>query len=135
MGQVQIISGVERRRRWSDEQKQAIVAAAFAPGAVVTEVARQADVNSGQIYRWRRDLQMSPPGFAEVVVSSVVDPSDISASVIDVALNDGTHVQIPATTPLELASAVIKALVRRWSRFRVMCGSGCRSDEPTCARA
>ncbi len=112
MGQVQIISGVERRRRWSDEQKQAIVAAAFAPGAVVTEVARRADINSGQIYRWRRDLQMEPSGFAEVVVSSA-GPSDISASVIDVVLSDGIHVQIPAMTPPELASAVIKALVRR----------------------
>ncbi|MBB4200205.1 hypothetical protein CCR94_02245 [Rhodoblastus sphagnicola] len=104
MGQVQVISGVERRRRWNDDQKRAIVAAAFAPGAVVAEVARRADINSGQIYRWRRDLQMSPPGFAEVVVSSVVGPSDISASMIDVALSDGTHVQIPATTPPELSN-------------------------------
>lgn len=38
MGQIQVINGVERRRRWSDDQKRAIVAAEFAPGAVVTEV-------------------------------------------------------------------------------------------------
>ncbi len=112
MGQVQVISGVERRRRWNDEQKQAIVAAAFAPGAVVTEVARRADINSGQIYRWRRDLRAEPPGFAEVVVSST-GPSNISVSVIEIALSDGTRVQIPAMTPPELASAVVKALVRR----------------------
>ena len=55
---------------------------------------------------------MEPSGFAEVVVSSA-GPSDISASVIDVALSDGTRVQIPAMTPPELASAVVKALVRR----------------------
>jgi transposase len=113
MGQIQVISGVERRRRWSDEQKRAIVAAAFAPGAVVADVARRADINSGQIYRWRRDLQAEPSGFSEVVVSSGAGPSDRSASMIDVALSDGSRVQIAAVTPPELATAVIKALVRR----------------------
>jgi transposase len=49
MARVEVISGVERRRRWSADQKRAIGAAAFSPGAVVSEVARRADVNSGQI--------------------------------------------------------------------------------------
>jgi hypothetical protein len=44
MASVEVLAGPERRRRWSIEQKQAIVAAAFRPGAVVREVARQADV-------------------------------------------------------------------------------------------
>src|SRR5215471_57311 len=51
------LSCPERRRRWSVEQKQAIVAAAFRPSAVVRNVARQADVTSSLIYRWRRDLE------------------------------------------------------------------------------
>jgi len=55
---------------------------------------------------------MEPSGFAEVVVSSA-EPSNISVSVIEIALSDGTRVQIPAMTPPELASAVVKALVRR----------------------
>ena len=113
MAQMQLITGVDRRRRWSDEQKRAIVAAAFAPGAVVTEVARRADINSGQIYRWRRDLQVGPSGFAEVVVSPISGSPDISVSVIDVALSDGVRVRIPASIPPELAAAVITALVRR----------------------
>lgn len=44
MAQMQLITDIERRCRWSDEQKRAIVAAAFAPGAVVGQVTRQADV-------------------------------------------------------------------------------------------
>jgi transposase len=44
MVRYQLISGPERRRRWSEEQKRAVVVAAFAPGAVVTEVARRADI-------------------------------------------------------------------------------------------
>lgn len=38
MAQVHVITGVERRRRWSPDQKRTLVAAAFAPGAVVAEV-------------------------------------------------------------------------------------------------
>ncbi len=112
MGQVQIFSGVERRRRWSDEQKRAIVAAAFAPGAVVTEVARRADINSGQIYRWRRELQDgSEQGFAAVVVTD--GPEGRSDPAIDVEFADRAHVRIPASTPPDLAAAVVRALARR----------------------
>ena len=65
MARFQLISGPERRRRWSEEQKRALVAAAFAPGAIVAEVARRADVCAGQIYRWRRELRGAGAGFAE----------------------------------------------------------------------
>jgi transposase len=114
MSQIQIITGVDRRRRWSDEQKQAIIAAAFAPGAVVSAVARQVDVNSGQIYRWRRELRAGSSGFAEVVVSPGSVPPDRSAvSVIDVELDGGVRVRLPASISPELAAAVLAALVRR----------------------
>ena len=51
MSRVEIITGPERRRRWSAEQKRAIVAESLAPGAVVTEIARRMDIRPGQIYR------------------------------------------------------------------------------------
>ena len=57
MARVEIITGLERRRSWGEEQKRAIVAAAFAPGAIVADVARRAAVCAGQIYRWRQELQ------------------------------------------------------------------------------
>jgi transposase len=41
MSRVEVLSGPERRRRWSAEQKRSIVAEAFAPGASVCEVARR----------------------------------------------------------------------------------------------
>ena len=69
MASVEVLAGPERRRRWSIEQKQAIVAAAFEPGAVVRDVARQADVTSSLIYRWRRDLRAAANGFAQVLVA------------------------------------------------------------------
>ena len=48
MSRVEVLSGPERRRRWSLEQKRSIVAEAFAPGASVCEVARQRDVVPGR---------------------------------------------------------------------------------------
>ena len=63
MSGVEVLSGPERRRRWSAEQKRSIVAEAFAPGASVCEVARRRDVVPGQIYRWRHDLRSIAAGF------------------------------------------------------------------------
>src|SRR5437660_12280941 len=73
MVRVEVLSGPERRRRWSIEQKQAIVAAAFGPGAIVRDVARQADVTPSLIYRWRRDLRAAGSGFAQVLVAPAGD--------------------------------------------------------------
>lgn len=47
IARVEVITGPERRRRWSAEQKRAIVAESLAPGAVVTEIARRAEIGSG----------------------------------------------------------------------------------------
>jgi transposase len=58
MARVEVITGPERRRRWGAEQKPAIVAASLAPGAVVTEIARRADICAGQIYRWAPNSSM-----------------------------------------------------------------------------
>jgi len=114
MAQIQVMPGVERRRRWSDDQKRALVAAAFAPGAVVAEVARQADVNTGLIYRWRKELREVSHGFAEVVVSPVsASPADRCGAVIEVAIGGNVHMRIPAAAPPELAAAVVKALAHR----------------------
>src|SRR5258705_8558722 len=73
MASVEVLAGPERRRRWSVEQKQAIVAAAFGPGAVVRDVARRADVTASLIYRWRRDLRAAANGFAQVLVAPAGD--------------------------------------------------------------
>ena len=56
MAQVHVLTGPERRRRFSRRGEAGACRAAFAPGAVVSDVARQADVCSSLIYRWRREL-------------------------------------------------------------------------------
>jgi transposase len=114
MGEVHVLSGPERRRRWSFEQKQALVSAAFSPGAIVRDVARQADVCASQIYRWRRECRGERPGFTEMVVvgaGAVDQRRDVPA--VEIAFAGKVQVRIPASTRPELAAAIVKALAGR----------------------
>jgi transposase len=115
MASVEVLAGPERRRRWSLEQKRAIVTAAFKPGAVVRDVARQADVTSSLIYRWRRDLRTASNGFARVILAP---PGDSATALppmpaIEIELAGNTCVRIPASVSPALAAAVVEALARR----------------------
>ena len=115
MASVEVLAGPERRRRWSIEQKQAIVAAAFEPGAVVREVARRCDVTSSLIYRWRRDLRAATNGFARVLVAPAGDGISAPPSVpaIELELAGNARIRIPASVSPALAAAVVAALARR----------------------
>lgn len=53
----EVIVGVERRRRWSDEQKLSIVMEVGVLGTTVAEVARRHDLTRQHIYQWRRELR------------------------------------------------------------------------------
>ena len=54
---MEIITGVERRRRWRVEEKLRIVAECERPGACLAAVARQHDVSSGLLWNWRRQAR------------------------------------------------------------------------------
>ena len=53
---VEVITSVQRRRRWSRAEKERIVAAAMEPGAIASEVARSAGIHTSQLFRWRQQL-------------------------------------------------------------------------------
>jgi transposase len=53
-GRVEIITGPERRRRWSEEEKLQLVAEACHPGSSVSQVARRRGINPSQLFAWRR---------------------------------------------------------------------------------
>ena len=121
MARVEVITGPERRRRWSDDQKRAIVTASFAPGAVVSEVARRADVSSGQIYRWRQEFRAAAAGFAQVLIAPAESAATNDANdttpcfepAIEVEFAGKVRARIPGSISPELAAAVVKALSRR----------------------
>lgn len=51
------ILGVERRRRWGDDDKLAIVSSVGVDGATVTQVAQRHEITRQQIYAWRHELK------------------------------------------------------------------------------
>ena len=53
-GRVDIRVGVGRRRRWSAEAKGRVVAESYAPGAVVSEVARRHEIAPQHLFAWRK---------------------------------------------------------------------------------
>ena len=71
MDRIEVITSVERRRRWSVAEKARLVAAMDEPGAVVTEIARRAEVSASLLYRWRRELKgtRNSPTFVAVRVA------------------------------------------------------------------
>lgn len=53
---IEVITSVERRRRWSREDKERLVAACFEQDAVISEIARAAGIHVSQLFRWRKEL-------------------------------------------------------------------------------
>lgn len=54
---MEVLTGPERRRRWSAEEKMAMVRESFEPGKSVSMVARQHGVNPNQLFGWRKLYQ------------------------------------------------------------------------------
>ena len=107
MSQVTVISGIERRRRWTEQQKQDLVAAVSAPGANVAEIARRADLRPNQIYKWRRQMDEAAQGFAEVRMQP--DPVPAMATTIVVEFERAV-VRIPTGASPGLVLAVLKTI-------------------------
>ncbi len=51
---VEVVTSVQRRRRWSPEQKLEIVKQTNEPGSSVSMVARQFGISAAQLFQWRK---------------------------------------------------------------------------------
>lgn len=115
MGRMTLITGVERRRRWSLEERAQILAAVEEPGAVVAEVARRSDVCTSLVYKWRREARSaaSGPGFVSVIVEQPTQPpapaSGPELCAILVEMKD-VRIRIGANAQSALIAATLKAL-------------------------
>jgi transposase len=103
---IEVITGVERRRRWSWDQKRAIVEESLSPHASAAAIARRHRIGTGQLYTWRRQLlkrQLTEtPRFARVEVA--VEPPRLTGPIatpvigtvgtIEITLADGTSVRV-----------------------------------------
>ena len=62
---VEVLAGVERRRRWSFEEKARIVEASYAANTSVSALARRYGIALGLLFTWRRQAREGRLGGAE----------------------------------------------------------------------
>lgn len=88
---IEVITSVERRRRWSREDKERLVAACLEPDAVISEVARAAGIHVSQLFRWRKELCRVERPRADVATTLVpVIVSEAAPTVLPVSAETST---------------------------------------------
>jgi transposase len=81
---IEVITGVGRRRRWTDEEKAWIVAESLDPATTVSAVARRYGLHASQLFTWRQQLAApavrDAPAFVPVVVAEdgAVAPAEMA---------------------------------------------------------
>ena len=101
----ELLGRVERRRRFSVEQKLTVLAEAMAPGANMSEVARRHGLVPAQVYKWRR--------LAELGVIGMPGASELPSFVAVEIAKDVRS--LPAVVP-ESKPAVVSDAPRRRQR-------------------
>jgi transposase len=105
-GRVDIQVGAGRRRRWSREAKGRIVAESYAPGAVVSEVARRHDISPQHLFAWRKAARAGllglpyeeAPMFVPVVTELRHD-----------GVTSGASNRVSTAITIEICGAVVRA--------------------------
>jgi len=130
---MEIITGVERRRRWSPEEKLRIVAEAEQPGVGIAEIARRYEISRGLLWNWRSQIRSGalkpepPPIFYPV--QTIREPADgngprpvepspaarqeqVSDGKIEITLPDGTSIKVGHDIGLATLRRVLTVLRR-----------------------
>jgi len=123
---VDTIGPVRRHNRfWPEALKREIVAASFEPGASVSVVARRYDINSNQVFAWRKHYresggvagEPSGPQLLPVTVTAeadaVVPASPGAADTIEIELGDKYRVRVGSGVDGKALRRVLDALERR----------------------
>jgi transposase len=115
------VLGVERRRRWSEEDKLSIVSSVGIDGATVTQVACRCDVTRQQIYRWRHELKKKglwpldegtvflPVDF-QVAEIATPEPKPAPAVPLELRLRDSRCLHFDSTMDPVSLTALIRAV-------------------------
>jgi transposase len=114
-----------RRRSWPDALKREIVAASLEPGASVSVIARRYDVNTNQLFIWRRrygdevrDMSGSAgPGLLPVTITEErapePAPSPAAGGKIEIELANGYRVLVEASVDVKALRRILDVLERR----------------------
>jgi transposase len=127
---VEVLSGVERRRRWSRDVKMRIIEETLVPGAVVTEIARRHGIATSLLFTWRRRARLATvalagprlvpvqltPAAAESV-RSIEAPAAMlprkRRGLIEIELGDGKRVSVDENVDADALRRVLEVLSRR----------------------
>ena len=129
-GVMEVITGRERRRRWSTSDKLRIVAETREPGARISAVAARYNVCESLVFTWRRQARegvlVAPemPVFMPVTMSETPLPTSTMRSasspppvrppsgLIEIELGDGRQVRVGSDVNLAALRRVLAALRR-----------------------
>lgn len=120
----EVLSGPERRRRWSLEEKLRILAQSVAAGSSAALVCRLHGISSGQLYTWRRQfrtgeltgfaaVRLAPPIAELAPVNLAPTPPEAdrpAAGIIEVALPSGVKLRLTGTVDEAALRRVLSAL-------------------------
>ena len=117
------VTGVVRRRRWSDEEKGRIVAEAIAPGAVIADVARRHDLVPQHLWNWIRAAREGRfalsadrvPAFVPVISvesGQATEPTQEARSAAIEIVIGAVMVRVPAGVETRDVEAVLRAVRR-----------------------
>ena len=134
---VEVLDGVERRRRWSNDEKMRVVEETLALGAKVSEVARRNGISASLVFTWRRQARTTEsaaavaPHFAPVRIAATETgaeipkppsedfargswPSSVARNgLIEISLGGGRRVRVDASVDADALARVIDVLERR----------------------
>src|SRR6266852_3077985 len=124
MTSVTVLSGRERRRRWTASEKLRIVAESLSAGLSVAEFARRHDVHPNLVHSWRRqarmgELSVAPDGAARFVPVAVAAEDSVAlpigndtrpGSTIEVVLRNGRVLRLLEEVPPQLVRQLADAL-------------------------
>ena len=106
-----VLGAVERRRRWTDAEKFAVVCEVGRHGASVTQVAQRHDLRRQQIYAWRHDLRKK--GFCKPEGAAVFLPVELA-----------TPLALEAQVATDIASPMVEIVLRNGRQIRCQGGIG-----------
>jgi transposase len=116
--QVEVITSVQRRRRWSRVEKERIVAAALEPGAVASEVARAAGIYPSQLFRWRQQLcAVAPVAAVFSRVAVVAGPGAAPAQpttpgTVEIEFASGARMRLTGPVDASAVKAMVAVLAK-----------------------
>ncbi|HEU4379645.1 MAG TPA: transposase [Hyphomicrobiaceae bacterium] len=126
MATAAVLSGPERRRRWTSAEKHRIVEESLAADTTVVGVARRHDIHPNLLHLWRRQSRAATvalvgqrsnaPGSAAQFASVAIAPDTRALAappgMIEIELASGTRLRITGSVDAATVSAAIAAAVR-----------------------